>query len=113
MAEKQAAHRQSLERKDLDAAIDHDKGELSRSNRGLAAGFVTALSFLGAAVYLIHGGHDTAGTIIGSVDIVGLVSVFVIGRVYSGKPSGADTAPSQPHGKTFSEGESKTRPKAD
>lgn len=112
MAEKQAAHRQSLEWKDLDAAIDHDKGEISRSNRGLAAGFITALSFLGA-VYLIHGGHDTAGTIIGSVDIVGLVSVFVIGRVYSGKPSGDDTAPSQPPGKTFSEGESKTRPQAD
>ncbi len=104
MAERQGAHRQVMERTDLDAAINHDKGELSRSNRGLAAGFVTALSFLGAAVYLIHGGHDTAGTVIGSVDIVGLVSVFVIGRVYSGKRLETDAAPSRPREKTSSEG---------
>jgi hypothetical protein len=32
-----------------------------------------------AAVWLIHGGHDVAGSILGAVDVVGLVATFVYG----------------------------------
>ncbi len=39
-----------------------------------------ALSFLTSATYLIAGGHDAAGTILGSVDLVSLVTVFLFGQ---------------------------------
>lgn len=44
---------------------------------GLASGLVVALSFLGVSAWLIDGGHDAAGTILGTVDIVALVGTFV------------------------------------
>ena len=45
-----------------------------------ALGFVVAVLFLGAATYLIATGNAVAGTILGTVDLVALVSVFVLGR---------------------------------
>ena len=83
MAEKHAEHRQRMEQKELDAIVEHDAAEMTRSNKGLVAGFAVAMSLVGASAYLITAGHDISGTIVGSFDIVGLVSVFVIGRVYS------------------------------
>lgn len=82
MAENHALHSQRMEQLELEAAISHDKGELSRSNRGLAAGFIVAMSFGIGSIYLIATGHGLPGTIFGTVDIVALASVFVIGRVY-------------------------------
>ncbi len=72
MAERQAAHRQNLERVVV-------FGDSRRSFYGLWAGFIVALCFLGGAVFLVFNGHEWAGTIVGGLDIVGLVSVFVIG----------------------------------
>jgi uncharacterized membrane protein len=73
MAERQAAHRQSLEQ----VAV---VGANRRANAGLVLGFIIALLFLAASVGLVVTGHETAGTVIGSVDIVGLAGVFVYGR---------------------------------
>jgi hypothetical protein len=47
--------------------------------------FVIALAFLAAATLLVTMGHEIPGTLLGAVDIVGLVTVFVVGR-----PSGSD-----------------------
>lgn len=47
---------------------------------GLAAGLLIALAFLTAASLLVASGHDVAGTFLGTVDIVALVTVFVLGR---------------------------------
>lgn len=47
---------------------------------GLVLGFLVTIAFLGGAIYLISNGHDTAGTVLGTVDIVALVAVFVVGR---------------------------------
>lgn len=74
MAEKQAEHRQYLEKTVI-------VGDTKRANWGLAAGFIVAMSGLGAAVWLVATGNAVAGTIIGSADIVGLASVFVYGTV--------------------------------
>ncbi len=47
---------------------------------GLISGFVIALAFLSVSAWLIQGGHEVGGTVLGTVDIVGLFTVFVVGR---------------------------------
>ncbi|MCY4103088.1 MAG: DUF2335 domain-containing protein [bacterium] len=69
LTESSLAHRQAM-----------DRGRSRRSTVGLVAGVVIALSFLGVAAWLINGGHGVFGTILGSVDLVALVSVFVLGH---------------------------------
>src|SRR3954470_1513795 len=48
---------------------------------GMISGLVLALAFLTGAVFLINGDHDAAGTVLGSVDLVALVTVFVLACV--------------------------------
>ncbi len=72
MAEGQSKHRMALE----STVIGSD---VKRANAGLIAGFTIAVLFLVASVFLIHEGHDIAGTVIGTVDIVGLVTAFLTG----------------------------------
>jgi len=74
LAERQAAHRMALER----AVVDAD---IKRSNRGLAAGLTVALAGLGASFLMVNSGHDTAGIVMGSLDLGSLVAVFVYGTV--------------------------------
>jgi uncharacterized membrane protein len=64
-----------------------EKAASRRMTTGQWLGFVVALAFLGVAAWLINGGHDVAGTFLGTVDIVGLVAVFVIGQRNSDKPA--------------------------
>jgi hypothetical protein len=45
---------------------------------GLVSGLVIALSFLSAGTWLIVSGHSAEGSLIASVDIVALVTVFVV-----------------------------------
>ncbi len=72
MAEGQAIHRQYLEKTVVG-------GDATRAKWGLAFGFIIAISFLAASVSLILLDYVLAGTIIGTVDIVGLVSAFIYG----------------------------------
>jgi uncharacterized membrane protein len=74
MAEKQAEHRMGLESRVIDA-------DIRRANAGVVAGFLVALAFLGGSVFLVFTGHTQAGVIVGSLDLVGLVSVFVYGTI--------------------------------
>jgi len=53
---------------------------LIRSYLGLGVGGVVALMFGYWAYDLICLGHDVAGSLLGTVDIVALVSVFVVGK---------------------------------
>src|SRR6185437_15829468 len=57
-----------------------ERAEVSLSRRGQLFGFVIAISFLVVAAVLVGLGHAVAGTIIGSVDLVALTTVFVVGR---------------------------------
>ncbi|MBI4266931.1 MAG: DUF2335 domain-containing protein [Chloroflexi bacterium] len=74
MAERQAEHRQFLEK-----TVIH--GDSRRAFYGLWVGAFVALCVLGGAIFLIYTGHDVAGAVIGGLDIVSLVSVFVYGTV--------------------------------
>ena len=72
--EKQSDHRMTME-----ASVV--RGGSRRSWGGLVAGVVVALSFLFVSAWLISEGHGVEGTILGTVDLVSLVAVFVIGDV--------------------------------
>lgn len=57
-----------------------DLAEISLRRRGQLFGFIIAIAFLAVAGFLISGNHDIAGTVIGSVDLVALTTVFVVGQ---------------------------------
>ena len=73
MAEQQQDHRQGLETK----AMDHMAW---RSNMGLFTAAGIALAVLAASVVLIATGHDAAGTVLGTFDLVGLTTTFIYGQ---------------------------------
>jgi uncharacterized membrane protein len=54
---------------------------------GQILGLIIALSFLAASTYLVSTGHDVAGSVLGTVDIVALVTIFVAGRGTSERKS--------------------------
>jgi uncharacterized membrane protein len=76
MAENQTEHRHGLENR----ALDHN---IRRSNHGLWIAAGLQVSFLGVAAALVLTGHEAAGTVIGSVDLVGLAATFVYGTASS------------------------------
>lgn len=73
MAEAQSTHRMDLEKTVI-------KGDDRRANWGLGTGFTIGIVILVFSFIAILYGHDAAGTVLGSVDLVALVSVFVYGR---------------------------------
>jgi uncharacterized membrane protein len=77
MAEKQSVHRQHLERITVE-------GDNRRSWAGLRAGLAVGLAAIAGTVLLGIFGSPVAASILGSVlgggTIVGLVSVFVVGK---------------------------------
>jgi uncharacterized membrane protein len=74
MAEEQAQHRQNLERIVIE-------GGSKRANMGLWLGFILSMVVLALSAALIFNGYEIAGTVIGSIDLVSLVTVFVVGRI--------------------------------
>lgn len=71
--EKQAAHRMNLEKIVV-------KRQTFQSLLGQIFGFVIAVIFLIAGIFLVNGGHETAGIAVFGFDIIGLAAVFVIGK---------------------------------
>lgn len=71
--EKQSDHRMNLEKKVVGR-------QTFQSLLGQIFGFILAVVFLIAGFYLVIDGHEVAGITIFSLDIVGLVAVFVIGK---------------------------------
>lgn len=70
MAEKQAAHRQSIERIVVIGAV-------TRSILGLIFGFIIGLAVLYASYKLIDAGHEISGGIFGGSTLVSVVGIFV------------------------------------
>ena len=71
--ESQSKHRQDIEKKVVN-------GQVNQSLLGQILGFAIAIFFLLGGGFLIVNGFVVSGTIISTLDIVGLVSVFVIGK---------------------------------
>lgn len=73
LAEKQSSHRMQLE----DHAI---KEELRQSRLGQIFGFILGFTGILCATALSFFGHEAVAGTFGSVTIIGLVTVFVIGK---------------------------------
>ena len=78
MVENQSDHRMRME------SITITR-ELNQSGRGQNYGLIISLSFLAVSAALIYTGHDLAGTFLGTIDLIGLVSVFILGKFYQKK----------------------------
>ena len=72
LTEKQSEHRMSLER----SVVSEN---LKQSKLGLIAGFVLSAMVIFGGIFLIYLGHDWAGGILISINLVGLAGVFVYG----------------------------------
>lgn len=55
-------------------------GNLSQNKWGQIYAFIIAMSFLFTAGILIWLGHETSGTILGSINIIALASLFIYGK---------------------------------
>ena len=78
MVENQSDHRIQIETTTITR-------ELNQSGRGQNYGLIISLSFLAVSAALIYTGHDVAGTFLGTIDLIGLVSVFILGKFYQKK----------------------------
>lgn len=73
MAERQLNHRIKCENEIVEGSVDE-------SRRGQNYGFVVALLFLGAAVFLGYSGHDWLAGGLGGGTLVSLVTIFVANK---------------------------------
>ena len=73
MAERQMTHR-------IDMESTMIRGHNKRANVGLWQAYTLALLVLSGAMFLIYKGHDEAGTVIASIDLIGLCGIFIYGR---------------------------------
>ena len=73
MAENQSSHRIGLEKHAI-------KEELRQSKNGQIFGFILAILGMLIAFGLAYLGHDNVAGIFGTTTIVGLVSIFIIGK---------------------------------
>lgn len=72
MAERQAAHRQEIEKTVVN-------GSSLNSKLGIVSALIVAIAVLIGGVVCVLNGHDWAGGAIVGIDIVGLCAVFVYG----------------------------------
>lgn len=91
MAEKEQEHRHQLNLKDqesqtklIETDIKEQEREFYLKVAGMILGFILAIAFIGASVYLSLNGHDAVATAI--IAVIGtIVSIFVLGRFIKAK----------------------------
>jgi uncharacterized membrane protein len=84
LAESEATHRRGLETRSLEAAIDDQTAFRIKESRGQWCGIVVAVLGLSLSAAIAVWGNDTGAYVVSSVlgggTLVGLVTIFVIGR---------------------------------
>ena len=75
MAEKDSTHLQEMERKSLE-------GALMERRLGQALGFGIGLAGFATGIALGYLGQGNAAAVVGGATLIGLVSIFVAGRIY-------------------------------
>lgn len=78
MAENQANHRMGLEK----TAV---RSQLSQSKKGQIFGFIIAILLIGSSVYSAISGHEGLAKVLGGSTILGLVAMFVTGKILQRK----------------------------
>jgi uncharacterized membrane protein len=81
--QRQAEHRRAMELRELELDAEMAAATIAADRRGTFCALAVVLTFLAASVSLIATGHDVAGTVLGTVDLVALATVFVFGRARS------------------------------
>lgn len=89
MAEGEATHRRRLERTVVESDVD-------RARDGQRMAFALAILFLAGSVWLVLAGYPVAGTVLGTVDLVALVTVFIVGRREDAAPEEPAEQPQPP-----------------
>lgn len=85
MAEAESKQRHALEQKWLDAKTDDRKAARAQSGRGQTFGFIISLAFLGGALWATSNGNPVVGGALGGGTVLGLVAIFVTGRMFQEK----------------------------
>jgi uncharacterized membrane protein len=82
MAERQAQHRQALEKSMLAATTAETRGEFTEARTGQICGLAVALAFIAAGTYVAATGNPWPGALIGGggVGLQAMVAIFVRGR---------------------------------
>ena len=80
MAEKETAHRQTMETKAIDAEIEGLRNEAKDIKRGQFCGLIIGIIALLSGTYTSINGFPWAGSFIGAGGVIGLVSAFIVGR---------------------------------
>jgi uncharacterized membrane protein len=83
LVEREASHRQDLEKQGLSAAIEDARAERSEARLGQFLGFGIGVVTIVAGTVVAALGHEISGAVIGSTGVVGLVSAFIIGRLHA------------------------------
>ena len=79
-AHKQREHRESMQRRHMEAQIDLDKQGERHAERGQLMAFALAVLCLGSAVFLAHIGQPLLAGTIATTSMLSLVSAFIYGR---------------------------------
>ncbi len=69
------------------------KADIVLETIGLFLGFFISMAFLYAAYDLTREGHDVAGIVLGTVDLVALVSIFVLGKKFVSEKAKEENVP--------------------
>ena len=85
MAETEADHRRSGERKDQEINRKYYDSFTRDSLLGLVFGFTVAALCVVCGTYLVLQGHDVAGTIFGGSGLAGIAGVFVYSTRHKNK----------------------------
>lgn len=90
---------QSDHRRELESAVVH--GGERRADRGQILGFIIAMAFFAGSVALGFAGKEILAGVLGTVDLVALVALFVLGRDSqqreASRPDPAPPVPARPH----------------
>lgn len=73
MSVQQSKHRRAMEEHVI-------KAQTKESGRGQLLGFIIGTLVILVSGALIYTDHDVAGGVLGSLDLIGLVSIFVLGK---------------------------------
>lgn len=90
LVEEEAKLRRSIELKQVAAALEDQRADRLERRRGQWLGFGIGVIAIVAGAITASLGQPWPGGIIGSAGVVGLVSVFVLGRTYLAKPQDAE-----------------------
>lgn len=83
MAEREQAHRHSVQEEQLSQSKSLATGYLKQDSRGKWMGFTIAMLVLILACVMAVLGHEGLAVVLAGLDLVGLAAVFVVGRVLS------------------------------